>query len=152
MVQARAYTRNMRSPAFRIREGTNPRTYARRIRELVAKGDTVLGVAYAPGVDGVLEAIDALVLAELPEARSTHLHWHDGERTWLWSLGEPKGVAFLPRRESENLDVEIELQGALPRPAERFPQQEFGWRVFVRDEPDGGGPDTLVTPSHRDST
>jgi hypothetical protein len=125
---------SMSSTAIRISRHSDPRVYARRIIQALAKGETASCTAYVGdhrrlggGVDHILHAIDALVLAEIPAAQSSgSMHFPGGETVWVWSLGEPTPVAFWPRQQPETLDVEIELQGAMPTPAERFPDREFG--------------------------
>jgi hypothetical protein len=121
------------STPFRVTKSSNPRAAAQRVVEGLVKGETTVScTAYGRrrlrghDVEAVLHAIHAFVLAELPAVKLGYAHFPGGERLWVWSLGEPTPVAFWPRQQPETLDVEIELQGAMPTPAERFPQREFG--------------------------
>jgi hypothetical protein len=113
----------MSATTFRVRRGDVACAHAGGIIEALRKGETVAGTAYADdyrrlngGVDRVLDAIDALVRAELPAVQCAHLRWARGERLWVWSLGEPEGVAYFPQQEPET-------------GVGMFPRQELGSRV-----------------------
>jgi hypothetical protein len=91
----------MHKMQFRITKSSNPRAAAQRLVGALAKGETVFCTAYCRGVDPVLHKIDVLVSAELPAVRGGYLHRRGGERFWLWSLGEPKPVAWYGREEPD---------------------------------------------------
>jgi hypothetical protein len=103
----RAVTLSSVLTPFRVTKSSNPRATARRLVEALAKGETVSCTAYGRrrlrghDVDAVLHKIDVLVSAELPAVRGGYLHRRGGERFWLWSLGEPKPVAWYGREEPD---------------------------------------------------
>jgi hypothetical protein len=87
--------------SFPVTRHSEPRAVARRLVEALAKGETVSCTAYGRGSDPVLYKIDVLVSAALPAVRGGYLHRRGGERFWLWSLGEPKPVAWYGREEPD---------------------------------------------------
>jgi hypothetical protein len=96
----------------RVTKRSKARPVAARVIGAVAKGETASCIGYhSPNhhpldervsvVDHVLHEIDVLVKAELPAAQCNRYERPDGERVWVWSLGEPEGVAFWPRQKPE---------------------------------------------------
>lgn len=107
--------------------------HAAGVIEALRKGETIAGTAYADdyrrldgGVDHVLHALDALVRPSYPRRSAPTYVGTVASASGCGSLGEPEAVGYAPRQEAERLEVEIELQGAFPTPAERFPRREFG--------------------------
>jgi hypothetical protein len=97
-----------------VRRGDDPRAHAGSLIEALRKGETVWCTAYRrrhhrldDRVDRILHAIHALVAAEVPAVQCGRLHYRGGERVWVWSLGEPTGVAYFPRQQPERLEVEF---------------------------------------------
>jgi hypothetical protein len=88
----------MHNMQFGVGGHSDRRAVARRVVTALTQGETVLCTGYGR-VEEVLHAVNALVLAELPTAKSAYLHWPKGERVRLWSLGEFKGVGYFPRQE-----------------------------------------------------
>jgi hypothetical protein len=124
--------RTMHKMQFWVRRGSDAHDEAGRVIEALRRDETVSCIGYRGShnrldhrVDRVLRDIEVLVRAELP-AVQCNPYQRGRERVWVWSLGEPEAVAFWPRQEPEKRDVEIELQGAMPTPPERFPDWEFG--------------------------
>jgi len=84
---------------LRISRRTKPSAAALRLIDALAKGETAAVTAYGRGIDPLLHEIDSLVRAQVPTVSSGHLHRPDGERLWLWWLGEPQAVGYYPRQQ-----------------------------------------------------
>lgn len=130
MIPHHTYRRTMQFP-LPIKRRTEPQEAARHLIEALRRGETGSCIGYKRShhrhddrVDRLLRAIDELVRAELPTVQCSRLHHGDAERLWVWSRGEPEGVAFWPRQEPEE-GVAL------------FPQHERGSEMSSGDLPPG---------------
>jgi len=96
---------------LKITKRSHPHDAAGRIVRALSSGDeTAVCTGYgrrhhlpndgAGGVDSVLQKINVLVRAELPEVRSNYFRRPNGERVWIWSFGDAvPGHAYFPQGE-----------------------------------------------------
>lgn len=102
---------------------------ARHLVGALSKGKTASCIGYRrshhrldDSIDRTLNAIDLAVTAALPAVQCSRYQRPDGERVWVWSLGEPKGVAFFPRQDPE-VGIAYFPQGELGGDAYWVPSQ-----------------------------